>query len=99
MPAFHETRLGRTFFEHQIPAMLRHLPSLTQSLEKIAGAVAVPPDQSPEVFGKKLLDARVIIRQALAEAAHDDEVHDDACSCISQGQCWQKLAREWMKTT
>lgn len=35
-PEFHETRMGRTYYEHQLPAMIKAIEENTAALIKLA---------------------------------------------------------------
>ncbi len=39
-PPFHVTRLGRTYYEHQVPELLRQLARLNTNFEAMTAALA-----------------------------------------------------------
>ena len=41
---FHETRMGRTFIEHTVPELVRHIARLNDLLERLVDRL---PEQSP----------------------------------------------------
>lgn len=45
---FYETRMGRTFFEHQLPQLINALQALTTALDRPAQQVTLPVEGDPE---------------------------------------------------
>lgn len=49
---FYETRMGRSFFEHQLPQLIRAIQDLTVALEKPAQQVTLPVEGDPEFLSE-----------------------------------------------
>ena len=49
---FYETRMGRTFFEHQLPQLINVLQALTAALDKPAQPVALSVKGDPEFLSE-----------------------------------------------
>ena len=97
-PQFHETRLGRTFYEHQLPSLLRAVPAVI----KLADSLAKLVEQStqPDVVHDLVLQVQAgkrIVAASLEDAAKDDQEHADDCTCGRNGYCWQREARTWLQ--
>lgn len=45
---FYETKMGHTFFEHQVPELIRAIDSLTATLNKPVQTVALPVEADSE---------------------------------------------------
>lgn len=45
---FYDTRMGRTFFEHQVPQLIQAIQALTATLEKPSPAAILPVEPDPE---------------------------------------------------
>ena len=45
-PAFYATRYGRTYYEHQLPELLRQLAKLNENLEDLACAIRAEADKN-----------------------------------------------------
>ncbi len=51
---FHVTRGGRTYYEHQLPELLRQLTKLNENLEALADAIRTEADNDePEPDGER----------------------------------------------
>jgi hypothetical protein len=44
---FHETRMGRTFYEHTLPRLAEQLERLNKNLERVAERVVSPENTAP----------------------------------------------------
>lgn len=49
---FHETRMGHTFFEHQLPNLIRSIDALVAALGKPAQPVILPLEPDPEFLSE-----------------------------------------------
>ena len=49
---FYETRMGRTFFEHQLPQLINTIQTLTAALDRPAQQVILPVEGDPEVLSE-----------------------------------------------
>jgi hypothetical protein len=47
MTDFHETRMGRTYYEITLPALVKQLERLNNALEQLAERLPAPPPASP----------------------------------------------------
>ena len=52
---FHDTKMGHTFFEHQLPQLIQAIQALTIALDKPVQAVALPEEADPEFMSKLYL--------------------------------------------
>ncbi len=52
---FHDTKMGHTFFEHQLPQLIQAIQALTIALDKPVQAVALPVEADPEFMSKLYL--------------------------------------------
>lgn len=52
---FHETRMGHTFFERQLPQLIQAIEALTAALDKPARAVTLPVEADPEFLSRLYL--------------------------------------------
>lgn len=52
---FYETRMGRTFFEHQVPQLIQAIQALTAALEKPAQPVTLPVEADPGFLSRLYL--------------------------------------------
>ena len=44
---FHETKMGRIFFEHQLPQLIQSIQRLTAALDKPTQALTLPVEADP----------------------------------------------------
>ncbi len=51
----HDTKMGHTFFEHQLPQLIQAIQALTIALDKPVQAVALPVEADPEFMSKLYL--------------------------------------------
>lgn len=49
---FHDTKMGHTFFEHQLPQLIQAIQALTIALDKPVQAVALPMEADPEFLSR-----------------------------------------------
>lgn len=49
---FHDTKMGHTFFEHQLPQLIQAIQALTIALDKPVQAVALPVEADPEFLSR-----------------------------------------------
>ena len=49
---FHETKMGRAFFEHQLPQLIHAIQALTAALDRPARQVAMPVEYDPEFLSE-----------------------------------------------
>lgn len=49
---FHETRMGRAFFEHQLPQLTHAIQALTVALDRSAQQVTLPVEGDPEFLSE-----------------------------------------------
>lgn len=49
---FYETRMGRTFFEHQLPQLINAIQTLTAALNRPAQQVTMPVEGDPEFLSE-----------------------------------------------
>lgn len=52
---FHDTKMGHTFFEHQLPQLIQAIQALTAALDKPVQSVALPVEPDPEFLSKLYL--------------------------------------------
>ena len=52
---FHDTKMGHTFFEHQLPQLIKTIQALTAALDKPVQSVALPVEADPEFLSKLYL--------------------------------------------
>ena len=52
---FHDTKMGHTFFEHQLPQLIQAIQALTIALDNPVQAVALPVEADPEFMSKLYL--------------------------------------------
>lgn len=52
---FHETQMGRAFFEHQLPQLIQAIKALTSALDKPTRAVTLPVEADPEFLSRLYL--------------------------------------------
>ena len=52
---FHDTKMGHTFFEHQLPQLIQAIQALTAALDKPAQSVALPVEADPEFLSRLYL--------------------------------------------
>ena len=52
---FHDTKMGHTFFEHQLPQLIQAIQALTIALDKPVQAVALPVEADPEFMSRLYL--------------------------------------------
>ena len=52
---FHDTKMGHTFFEHQLPQLIQAIQALAIALDKPVQAVALPVEADPEFMSKLYL--------------------------------------------
>ena len=45
---FHQTRMGRTFYEHTMPELARQLARIASALETLAPALPDPAEATPK---------------------------------------------------
>lgn len=45
---FHDTQMGRTFFEHQLPQLIQSIQALTAVLDRSTQTVTLPVEADPE---------------------------------------------------
>lgn len=45
---FHDTKMGRSFFEHQLPQLIEAIQALTAALDRPARAITLPVEADPE---------------------------------------------------
>ena len=50
--SFYETRMGRTFFEHQLPQLINALQALTAALDRPTQQVTLPVEGDPEFLSE-----------------------------------------------
>ena len=51
----HDTKVGHTYFEHQLPQLIQAIQALTIALDKPVQAVALPVEADPEFMSKLYL--------------------------------------------
>lgn len=51
----HDTKMGHTFFEHQLPQLIRSIDALTAALGRPTQAVSLPVEADPEFLSKLYL--------------------------------------------
>lgn len=49
---FHDTKMGRTFFGHQLPQLIQAIQALTAALDKPAQTIALPVEADPEFLSR-----------------------------------------------
>ena len=49
---FYETRMGRNFFEHQLPRLINAIQTLTAALDRPAQQVTLPVEGDPEFLSE-----------------------------------------------
>lgn len=49
---FHDTKMGHTFFEHQLPQLIQAIQALTIALDKPVQTVALPVEVDPEFLSR-----------------------------------------------
>lgn len=49
---FHDTRMGRIFFERQLPKLIQSIQALTAALDKPAQSVVLPVETHPEFLSE-----------------------------------------------
>ena len=49
---FHETKMGRAFFEHQLPQLIHAIQALTSALDRHAQKVTLPVEGDPEFLSE-----------------------------------------------
>ena len=49
---FYETKMGRTFFEHQLPQLINAIQTLAAALDKPAQQVTLPVEGDPEFLSE-----------------------------------------------
>ena len=52
---FHDTKMGHTFFEHQLPHLIQAIEALTTALDKPAQATILPVEADPEFLSRLYL--------------------------------------------
>lgn len=52
---FHDTKMGHTFFEHQLPQLIQAIQALTAALDKPVQSVALPVEADPEFLSRLYL--------------------------------------------
>lgn len=49
---FHDTKMGHTFFEHQLPQLIQAIQTLTAALDKPVQSVVLPVEADPEFLSR-----------------------------------------------
>ena len=49
---FHDTKMGHTFFEHQLPQLIQAIQALTIALDKPVQSVVLPVEADPEFLSR-----------------------------------------------